>query len=132
MGEVKRDFVGGLAKHAWKPTAAHFFVRLLHDHGMLTRVLTQNIDGLHQDAGVPYEKVTEIHGTIRTAQCTNCGAEVQLEQFSALLQSHIKDITGQDPSAPSTSTGIPCPSCGSLGTVRPNTVLFGEPVASGF
>lgn len=130
--EVKRGFVEGLAKQAWLPTAAHFFVRLLHDHGMLTRVLTQNIDGLHQDAGVPDEKVTEIHGTIRTAQCTGCGAELHLEQFSALLSSHIKDITGQDSSAPSTSTAIPCQSCGSLGTVRPNTVLFGEPVAPGF
>jgi len=130
--EIKRGFVQGLAQKAWRPTAAHFFVRLLHDHGLLTRVLTQNIDGLHQDAGVPEAKVTEIHGTIRTVYCTSCGGKVSLDSFSELLQRHLKDITGQDASAPAASTLMPCPACGSAGTLRPDTVLFGEPVNQNF
>uniref|UniRef100_A0A7S4SB83 Deacetylase sirtuin-type domain-containing protein n=2 Tax=Alexandrium monilatum TaxID=311494 RepID=A0A7S4SB83_9DINO len=133
--EVKRGFIRGLAQRLWRPTAAHFFVRLLHEHGLLTRVLTQNIDGLHQDAGVPEEKVTQIHGSIRTAKCTNCDHELPLSEFAEALRVHVRDIgaaADRDPAAPDESSPIPCPACEGRGAVRPTVVLFGEPVDPAF
>jgi len=132
--EIKRDFIRGLSKGFWRPTAAHYFVRLLHDHGLLTRVLTQNIDGLHQDAGVPEEKVTEIHGTTRAAECTGCGHAISLEEFAEIVGVHIKDIHAKQEETPRQSTpgGLPCPKGCGQGILRPKTILFGEPVNPAF
>lgn len=134
--ELKRDFVIGLAQGRWRPTLAHFFVKLLHSHGLLTRVLTQNIDGLHQAAGVPEELVTEVHGTIRMASCRSCGYQMGLDEFAAAMTRHVKDVSaeGGDPQAPAASTpgGLPCPRGCSLACVRPQTVLFGEQVNLAF
>jgi NAD-dependent deacetylase sirtuin 2 len=45
------------------PTPAHFFLKLLHDKGLLLSTFTQNIDGLEQLAGLPAEKVVPAHGS---------------------------------------------------------------------
>lgn len=45
------------------PTPAHFFMRLLHEKGLLLTIFTQNIDGLEQLAGLPAEKVVPAHGS---------------------------------------------------------------------
>ena len=47
-----------------RPTAAHYLLALLHRKGLLARVYTQNIDGLHQAAGLPPELVVEVHGSL--------------------------------------------------------------------
>jgi len=58
-----------------------------------TRVLTQNIDGLHQKAGTPERKVLELHGSMHRTVCTQCG------------KAHdTKEILGGDKK---------CPECGS-------------------
>lgn len=131
--EVKREFILGLARRRWLPTAAHHVVGLLHRHGLLAHVLTQNIDGLHQDAGVPSELVTEIHGSTRSARCEGCGYRLALEEYAALAEVHVKDLGGTDPLAPPLSSqgGLPCPKC-SRASVRPDTVLFGEEVNPAF
>ena len=61
----------GLGKYA--PTLTHTFLALLHQHGLLLRSYTQNIDGLEALAGVPDDKLVECHGHFRTASCTLCG-----------------------------------------------------------
>jgi hypothetical protein len=45
------------------PTPAHFFLKLLHDKGLLLSAFTQNIDGLEQLAGLPGDKVVPAHGS---------------------------------------------------------------------
>ncbi len=45
------------------PTAAHYFMRLLADKGLLLRCYTQNIDALELQAGVPAERVVAAHGS---------------------------------------------------------------------
>jgi NAD-dependent SIR2 family protein deacetylase len=55
-----------------KPTAAHWFIKLLHSKGILLRNYTQNIDGLERKAGIPPEFLVESHGTFSTASCPSC------------------------------------------------------------
>lgn len=47
-----------------KPTIGHNFCKYLHDKGWLRRVYTQNIDGLHQKAGLSEDMIVEFHGSI--------------------------------------------------------------------
>ena len=52
---------------AHRPTPAHFFIRLLHEKGLLRRCFTQNIDSLETLAGLPRERVVAAHGNFDTA-----------------------------------------------------------------
>jgi NAD-dependent SIR2 family protein deacetylase len=45
-----------------RPTPAHYFMRLLHEKGLLLRVFTQNIDSLEKQAGLPAEAIVAAHG----------------------------------------------------------------------
>ncbi len=64
--EIFYDFFG-----AAKPNAAHFFLAELEAKGLLSSVITQNIDNLHQEAGS--KTVYEYHGNSRRLVCTKCG-----------------------------------------------------------
>src|SRR5579862_2823443 len=67
-----RREVSGLAP---QPNAAHRAIVALEQSGAAAvRVITQNIDGLHQAAGLADRKVLELHGTSRLVVCTSCGA----------------------------------------------------------
>ena len=59
---------------AAEPNAAHRALVDLWTAGLLTGVVTQNIDGLHQAAGLPDEVVVELHGNVRTVDCLECDA----------------------------------------------------------
>ena len=64
MLETKRSFILGVQEKRWKATLAHRFVELLHTKlGKLTRLYTQNIDGLELQTNLPKEKVVPVHGT---------------------------------------------------------------------
>lgn len=93
-----------------EPNPAHFAIAELDRLGRLDCVITQNIDNLHQKAGVPAEKVFELHGNIRWVTCLNCGQHYPLEQIKARLDA------GEE---------VPdCQSC--RGLLKPDIVLFGE------
>jgi NAD-dependent deacetylase len=93
-----------------RPNVAHTTLALLEQRGLLTSVITQNIDSLHLKAGS--RRVLEIHGHTRTASCLDCACVVTSEPlWSAVLDG------GQPP---------PCPACGGL--LKPDVVLFGEPL----
>jgi NAD-dependent deacetylase len=94
------------------PNAGHVALAELERRGLIKAIVTQNIDGLHQSAGS--EDVLEVHGSIRTASCLDCGKRVPLEEVVASLR---------DRPAP------PCPRCGAV--LKPDVVMFGEllPVA---
>ena len=88
-----------------KPNIAHLKLAELEKKGKLKAVVTQNIDGLHQAAGS--ENVLELHGSILRAYCSRCG-----KSFDADGINH-----GQ---------GVPKCECG--GVVRPDIVLYEEPL----
>lgn len=86
-----------------KPNRAHQKLAEMEKAGLLTAIVTQNIDGLHQTAGS--RNVLELHGSVHRNYCQKCGRFFTAEE---ILQ----------------STGVPrCP-CG--GTVKPDVVLYGE------
>ena len=60
-----------IIKYDAKPNAAHIRLAELEKEGKLKAVVTQNIDGLHYDAGS--KNVFELHGSIRRNHCMKCG-----------------------------------------------------------
>jgi NAD-dependent deacetylase len=96
-----------------EPNAGHLALADLERRGLVEAVVTQNVDGLHQRAGS--HAVVEVHGSIRSASCLECGERVPLEDVVAALR---------DAPAP------PCPLCGAV--LKPDVVMFGEllPVAA--
>ena len=93
-----------LHPHA-KPNAAHRFLYRLEQRDQLRGIVTQNVDGLHKAAG--NIRVYELHGNIHENYCMECNAAYPME---AVLN----------------APGIPRCSCG--GVIRPNVVLYGEPL----
>ncbi|GHE60130.1 NAD-dependent protein deacetylase 2 [Streptomyces cellulosae] len=93
-----------------EPNAAHRAVAELERSGTAVRVITQNVDGLHQLGGMPDRKVLELHGTARAVVCTECHARTPMEDALARL------TAGED--------DPPCVDCG--GVLKPATVMFGE------
>nr|XP_035119868.1 NAD-dependent protein deacetylase sirtuin-3, mitochondrial isoform X1 [Callithrix jacchus] len=99
----------------YKPNVTHYFLRLLHDKGLLLRLYTQNIDGLERASGIPDSKLVEAHGTFASATCTVCRRPFPGEDFWA-------DVMADR---------VPrCPVC--TGVVKPDIVFFGEPLPQRF
>ncbi|XP_008051105.1 NAD-dependent protein deacetylase sirtuin-3, mitochondrial [Carlito syrichta] len=65
----------------YRPNVIHYFLRLLHDKGLLLRLYTQNIDGLERVSGIPTSKLVEAHGTFASATCTVCRRSCSGEDF---------------------------------------------------
>jgi len=63
-----------------RPNRGHLALARLHRAGMLRAVITQNIDGLHQKAGIPPEAVIEIHGSEACIVCVRCGKRSEWKQ----------------------------------------------------
>ncbi|MFH8682027.1 SIR2 family NAD-dependent protein deacylase [Streptomyces lydicus] len=93
-----------------QPNAAHEAVAALERSGTPVRVITQNVDGLHQLAGVPARKVLELHGTVRAVTCTRCHAR------SSMREALDRVAAGEPDPA--------CLVCG--GILKSATVMFGE------
>lgn len=93
-----------------RPNAAHLAVADLERGGTPVRVVTQNVDGLHQLAGMPERKVFELHGTARSVLCTDCRARSTMEEALAR-------VAGGEPDPA-------CPRCG--GILKAATVMFGQ------
>ena len=125
--EVRRPFILGTAESHWKATIAHRFMELLHTKtGKLTRIYTQNIDGLdRQCRAIPDDKIVPVHGTLSRAACEACQTPMDFEDFCDQVRCNIKDIYKVDKSAPAESTPILCPNC-HRALVKPTTVLFGR------
>lgn len=66
-----------------KPNAGHYAVARLVAAGKVSAVITQNVDNLHQDSGVPDEQIIELHGNASYAKCLACDTRYELEQFRA-------------------------------------------------
>jgi NAD-dependent deacetylase len=80
--EVRRlAWQNRLRSPAWaaEPNAGHRALVELQRRGTLHTLLTQNIDELHQQAGIDPAKVVELHGTLRRYACLECGAGGPME-----------------------------------------------------
>ncbi|MBW8797146.1 MAG: NAD-dependent deacetylase [Streptomyces sp.] len=95
---------------AAEPNAAHRAVAELERSGTPVRVITQNVDGLHQLAGMPARKVLELHGSAREVVCTKCRARGSMADAIARVEAGEEDP--------------PCLECG--GILKSATVMFGE------
>jgi NAD-dependent deacetylase len=91
-----------------RPNGAHQALVELEARGLLEAVITQNIDGLHAAAGTA--DPIEVHGSVATASCLDCGASYPLAD--------VRERLGADPD------GIPRCDCGL--PLKPDVVLFGE------
>src|ERR1700749_1302804 len=74
----RRTFSGAAGWVGAKPNESHFAVARLVDSGKVISVITQNVDNLHQDAGVPAHQVIELHGNAGYATCLDCGLRHEL------------------------------------------------------
>ena len=70
------DMEGVLIKAT--PNRGHRAVAELIRCGKASSVITQNIDGLHQDSGIPDDKVIELHGNTTYAHCLECGQRYEI------------------------------------------------------
>ena len=97
---------------AWtaEPNSGHRALVQLQNRGILRAVATQNVDGLHQKAGIHPEIVHELHGTMHTALCWDCKDEHPMQDAVARV------LAGEeDPK---------CLLCG--GILKSDTILFEE------
>jgi NAD-dependent deacetylase len=91
------------------PNRGHRAVAELIRSGRATGVITQNIDGLHQDSGIPDDKVIELHGNATYAHCLDCGMHFQIEP--------LRNDFEQD---------LIVPRCECGGWVKAATISFGQ------
>ncbi len=100
-----RDEVGPV-----EPGRGHLAAARWHRAGKLAGVITQNIDGLHQRAGVPTSRIVELHGNGTYAHCLECGKRHELDWIAEQLEAH---------------DGAPeCVDC--AGIVKTATISFGQ------
>ncbi len=100
----------GRAALTARPNPAHTALAALEASGHLAAVVTQNTDGLHQDAGS--RRVIELHGSGRMVECLDCGSRESRAEVQARLASEMPPR---------------CRACGGA-VLKPTVVLFGEPM----
>jgi NAD-dependent deacetylase len=106
----RRVFAGTAGWNGRAPNAGHFAVARLVAQGKASAVITQNVDNLHQDSGVPADRVIELHGNASYAACLDCGLR---HEFSEFREGFLE--RGEMPS---------CRDCGSI--VKSATISFGQ------
>ncbi|WP_271395366.1 Sir2 family NAD-dependent protein deacetylase [Neomicrococcus lactis] len=136
-----RSFVGWRHVAKAQPNFVHRAIAALESHGFVSGVVTQNVDGLHHDAGST--NVIPLHGDLSMVQCLNCGAVEDRRNFDERLASanpgYVEHID-LDPSAVNPDGDVAlsdehvaafhminCLVCGSE-ELKPNVVYFGESV----
>ena len=110
---MKKEFFHELMRA--RPNRAHLALAHLERGGRLDCLITQNIDGLHQEAGSSPERTIELHGTNRQADCLGCGRRRPIEEVQERLESGEEDPR--------------CEDCGKL--IKPATVMFGQSMPEG-
>jgi NAD-dependent deacetylase len=113
---ASREHYWGFSRAIWptmaaaKPNIGHFAIADLFKMGKLEAVITQNVDGLHQAAGVPDDRVIELHGTIRWVSCLSCGKRWPREEIEKRMD----------------KTGEKAPECECGGYLKQATIAFGQ------
>ena len=78
-----RRFDGDRAMDSARPNAGHEAIAHWVDEGRCKQVITQNVDNLHQNSGVPAEQVIELHGNATYAHCLSCAQRYELDDLEA-------------------------------------------------
>ncbi|GAA3660599.1 Sir2 family NAD-dependent protein deacetylase [Microbacterium marinilacus] len=133
----RRYWIGShLGWHAFSaaaPNPGHTALAELERDGVVSGVITQNVDGLHLRAGS--HRVVELHGTMRRVFCTHCGQVFDRRDIAQRLESENPWITvpenvelGPDGDVrPETAEGFVVPDCTVCGgMLKPDVVFFGE------
>ncbi|MFF6872998.1 NAD-dependent protein deacetylase [Streptomyces sp. NPDC012450] len=119
-----------------RPNAGHRSVAAFGRHGLLSGVITQNVDGLHQAGGS--EGVVELHGSLDRVVCLSCGAFSARRDLARRLEEANPGFDpvagGINPDGDADLTDeqvgdfrvVPCAVCG--GVLKPDVVFFGEAV----
>jgi NAD-dependent deacetylase len=94
---------------ASRPGRGHRALASLMARGKVRAIITQNIDGLHQAAGAPADRVVELHGSGRYATCLGCGVRHELDRIRPAFET-----TGR------------APRCLCGGVVKSATISFGQ------
>jgi NAD-dependent deacetylase len=105
-----RTFTGVMGWTGAKPNAGHYAVARLVARGKVSSVITQNVDNLHIESGIPATQIVELHGNATYAKCLDCGLRHELD---VLKQSFL----GRDE--------IPV-CCDCNGLVKTATISFGQ------
>ena len=92
-----------------QPNAGHTAIARLYQMGLLAAVITQNVDGLHQAAGITADNIIELHGNTRRIRCMSCRAVTSSAAIWERLQS-----------------GDAAPECECGGYLKPDTISFGQ------
>jgi NAD-dependent deacetylase len=92
-----------------EPNTGHVSIAKLNRMGLLSAVITQNVDGLHQASGLADEKIIELHGNTRRIRCMTCRKITPTEEIQERLDS-----------------GDPAPDCKCGGYLKPDTISFGQ------
>ncbi len=98
------------AKRGAKANAGHIALVELERRGKLLALITQNVDGLHQDAGISESRMIEIHGTIHAFTCMSCGEQGPIERVLERVRAGEADPA--------------CRTCG--GILKSATISFGQ------
>jgi NAD-dependent deacetylase len=106
----KRRLDGWEQYRSAKPNVGHYFVQALGVKEKLIGLITQNVDGLHRMAGLPYDKIVELHGSNRKILCMSCTKEFEPEP---IINSLVGDFASPK-----------CDACG--GILKSATVSFGQ------
>lgn len=93
-----------------RPNPGHHAFVALEGQGRLHALVTQNVDGLHLEAGNSPERVIEIHGTARDVKCLGCGERAPMARALERVRAGEADP--------------PCRSCG--GILKAATISFGQ------
>ena len=110
----RRKFVMDDLYRGARPNRGHLALASLVSRGRMAAVITQNIDGLHQQSGIPEERVVELHGNGTYAACLACARRHELDW----VRTHL-DTSGDPPA---------CVECG--GIIKAATISFGQAMPS--
>jgi NAD-dependent deacetylase len=108
----KRAWRTRMSSAAWeaRPNLGHTSIVTLQDRGQLHALITQNVDGLHQLAGIDPARVIEVHGTMHFTRCWQC------DEVLPMAESLRRVAAGED--------DPPCRTCG--GILKSDTISFGQ------
>lgn len=132
-----RNHVGWHHLRRADPNAGHKALALMEEHGLLTGLITQNVDRLHSVAGS--SNVVDLHGTYDRVICLDCRSKFTRQEIAGLLEDlnpgYLDRASDAGDVAPDADADIddtadfvvaPCPVCG--GMLKPDFVYFGENV----
>ena len=105
-----RRFDGERTMDSAKPNKGHQAIAQWIAEGRCTQIITQNVDNLHQDSGVPTGQIVELHGNATYAHCLTCKKRYELDLLEAQFREH--------------GAVLPCSGC--EGIIKSATISFGQ------